>query len=245
MFSIRKMVMPNRKVLDAVAKHRRQSHRQALREYRRLKDQVPALIRQLAGPTVAAHDRAFRLLTGMGDTVMDELLAALADPTSDPIVAGEVVSLLGVTGDSRAIEPLWAFFQANQCDPERASTVALSLAGLGDDRTLPYLRESLRTGDRDSVSNAAAAMIMVGQMEDLPLLRTVHRQFKADTEIRAGVANAVLSILGEADQETLESELDDIENSLADHDLWDDIWALLEQSFGPGRYRRRRRHPRL
>jgi hypothetical protein len=85
-------------------------------------------------------------------------------------------------------------------------------------------------------------MIALGQMEDIPSLRTVHRQFKADTEIRLGVANALLSILGETDQATMEQELDDIRDNIADHDLWDDIWALLEQSFGPGRYSRLRRH---
>jgi len=230
--------MPNRQVLDAAAERRRQGHHLAVREYRRYKSEVPTLIRQLGGPTQAAHDRAFRLLAKMADVVADELLAALSDPALDPVAAEEVVSLLGTAGDSRAIEPVWAFFQANRGDPERASTAALSLAGLGDDRVLPYLRESLRTGDAESVANAAAAMIVAGQIEDLPLLRTVHRQFKADTGIRLGVANAILSILGEADPETMEHELDDIESSIADHDLWDDIWAQLEHAFGPDRYQR-------
>lgn len=237
--------MPNRQVMEAAAERRRQAHRLAVREYRRYKAQVPTLIRQLGGPTQAAHDRAFRLLSKMADAATDELLDALADPALDPIAADEVVSLLGTTGDPRAIEPIWAFMQANRNDADRASTAALSLAGLGDDRVLPYLRESLRTGDPASVSNAAAAMIMLGQVEDIPLLRTVHRQFKADTEVRLCVANAILSIVGEADQETLEHELDDIESSIADGDLWDDIWAQLEQAFGSDRYKRYyRRRPR-
>jgi len=231
--------MPNRKVLEAVAATRRQGRRLALREYRRYKAQVPTLIRQLGGPTQAAHDRAFRLLAKMADAVSDELLAALADPTLHPDVADEIVSLLGRTGDSRAIEPIWAFFQANQSNAERASTAALSLAFLGDDRVLPYLRESLLKGDSEQIANAAVAMIAVGQPQDIPLLRTVHRQFKADDEIRQGVANAILSILGETDQETFQQELDDIQASIADHDLWDDIWALLEKTLGPGRYTRR------
>jgi hypothetical protein len=84
----------------------------------------------------------------------------------------------------------------------------------------------------------------VGQMRDIPLLRTVHRQFKADTEIRVAVANAILSILGETDAATLQRELDDIQSSLADGDLWSDIWALMEQSFGPDRSLRRRPSPR-
>jgi len=236
--------MPNLKVLDAASAGRRRGRRLALREYHRYKKEVPNLIRQLGGPTQAAHDRAFRLLSKMADAATDELLAALADPTLDSDAADEVVSLLGRTGDARAVEPIWAFFQANRHDLERASTAALSLSFLGDERVLPYLRESLKTGDNERVANAATAMIAVGQMEDIPLLRTVHRQFKADTEIRVGVANAVLSILGETDQAALEREMDDIQCSLADSDLWSDIWALMEQSFGPDRSLRRRPNPR-
>jgi HEAT repeat protein len=236
--------MPNTKVLDAAAASLRRSHRLALREYHHYKKEVPTLIRQLGGPTQVAHDRAFRLLSKMADAITDELLAALADPTLDPDAADEVVSLLGRTGDPRAVKPIWAFFQANRRDLERASTAALSLSFLGDERVLPYLRESLKTGDNERVANAATAMIAVGQMEDIPLLRTVHRQFKADTEIRVGVANAILSILGETGQATLEREMDDIQGSLADCDLWSDIWALMEQSFGPDRSLHRRPSPR-
>ncbi len=231
--------MPNKKVLKAAADRRRQAHRLAVHEYRRYRDQVPDLIRQLGSPAQPEHDRAFRLLIKMGDTITDELLAALGDSRLDSIVADEVVSLLGATGDARAVEPAWAYFQANQQDPERASTAALSVAGLGDDRVLPYLREALQFGDRESVANAAAAMITVGQLEDIPLLRLVHRQFKADVDIRKGVANAVLTILGESDRGSMERALNEIENSIADHDLWDDIWAELERTFGPNRHRRR------
>ena len=236
--------MPNLKVLDAADASRRRGRRLALREYHRYQKEVPNLIRQLGGPTQVAHDRAFRLLSKMADAATDELLAALADPTLDPDAADEVVSLLGRAGDARAIEPIWAFFQANRHDLERASTAALSLSFLGNERVLPYLRESLKTGDNERVANAATAMIAVGHMEDIPRLRTVHRQFKADTEIRMGVANAILSILGEADQATLEREMDDIQGSLADCDLWSDIWALMEQSFGPDHSLHRRPSPR-
>ena len=232
--------MPNRKVLDAAEASRRRGRRLALREYHRYQKEVPTLIRQLGGPTQAAHDRAFRLLSKMIGADTDELLAALADPTLDPDAADEVVSLLGRAGDARAVEPIWAFFQANQPDPERASTAALSLSFLGDERVLPYLRESLKTGDNERVANAATAMIAVGQMADIPSLRVVHRQFKADTEIRVAVANAILSILGETDATTLQREMDDIQSSLSDSDLWSDIWELMEQSFGPDHSLRRR-----
>jgi len=237
--------MPNRKVLDAAEASRRRGRRLALREYHRYQKEVPTLIRQLGGPTQAAHDRAFRLLSKMIGADTDELLAALADPTLDPDAADEVVSLLGRAGDARAVEPIWAFFQANQPDPERASTAALSLSFLGDERVLPYLRESLKTGDNERVANAATAMIAVGQMTDIPSLRVVHRQFKADTEIRVAVANAILSILGETDATTLQREMDDIQSSLSDSDLWSDIWELMEQSFGPDRSLRRRPGTRI
>ena len=235
--------MPNLKVLDAAEASRRRGRRLALREYHRYQKEVPTLIRQLGGPTQAAHDRAFRLLSKMIGADTDELLAALADPTLDPDAADEVVSLLGRAGDARAVEPIWAFFQANQPDPERASTAALSLSFLGDERVLPYLRESLKTGDNERVANAATAMIAVGQMTDIPSLRVVHRQFKADTEIRVAVANAILSILGETDATTLQREMDDIQSSLSDSDLWSDIWTLMEQSFGSDRSLRRRPNP--
>jgi HEAT repeat protein len=236
--------MPNLKVLDAAQANRRRGRHLALREYHRYQKEVPTLIRQLGGPTQAAHDRAFRLLSKMIGAATDELLAALADPRLHPDAADEVISLLGRAGDARAIEPIWAFFQANRADPERTSTAALSLSFLGDERVLPFLRESLKTGDNERVANAATAMIAVGKMEDIPLLRIVHRQFKADTEIRGAVANAILSILGETDKATLQRELDDIQSSLADSDLWSDIWALMEQSFGPDRSLRGRPHPR-
>lgn len=78
--------------------------------------------------------------------------------------------------DERAREPIWQFFQANQNDPERASTAALSLAGLGDDRVLPYLRAGLDAGNEELVANSVAAMIMMGQTKDLPHLRQAHRR---------------------------------------------------------------------
>ncbi len=126
--------MPNLKILKVNDERRREMRPAAERLYRQHQDQIPRLIRQLGGPTQAEHDRAFDLLSQMGEMVASELLDALADPTLDVIAADEAVSLLGVTGDERAREPLWQFFQAHQDDLERASTAALSLSGLGDDR---------------------------------------------------------------------------------------------------------------
>jgi len=223
--------MPNLKILKAAAERRRQMRPEAERLYRQYRDQVPRLIRQLAGPTQEEHDRAFDLLSRMGEMIVSELLDALADPTLDEVAADEVVSLLGMTGDERAREPLWEFFQA-QADLERASSAALSLASLGDDRVLPFLRRTLDVDDDDLVSNAVAAMITVGTTEDIPHLRQVHRQHPTNWEIRFGIANAILSILGETDQRTFNRTLDDIQARFADRRLWDDIWTILDSEFG-------------
>jgi len=224
--------MPNRKVMLAMAEMRRQMRPEAERIHQQYAAEVPQLIRQLAGPTQAEHDRAFELLQRMGDTIVDELLAALADPELDPFAADEVVSLLGVTGDERAREPVWQFFQAHIDEPERASTAALSLASLLDERVLPYLRQSLDSEDRDCVANAVAGMIMLGEMEDIPRLRAVHRWYRGDPEIRFGIANAILTILGETDQRTFSRTMDDIRYSFADYPLWEDMWYILDSQFG-------------
>lgn len=204
----------------------------AERLYHQYHDRVPQLIRHLAGPTQDEHDRAFELLKQMGQVIATELLDALADPTLDDIAADEIVSLLGLTGDDRAREPLWQFFQAHQDDLERASTIALSLSGLGDDRILPFLRQTLDADDPEIVSNAVAAMIIVGAMEDVPRLRELHRHYLTDDEIRFGIANAILTIVGETEQHTFNRALDDIQAHFADRHLWDDIWAILDAQFG-------------
>jgi len=228
--------MPNRKVMKAAAEHRCQTRPQAERAYHEHGARAHELIRQLAGPTQADHDLAFDQLVRMGEFVASELLDALADPTLDPTAADQVVSLLGGTGDERAREPVWQFLQANRGDPERVSTAALSLASLGDDRALPHLREGLDADDEEPVANGVAGMIMLGQLEDVPRLRQVHHRHRANREIRFGVANAVLTILGETDQRTFNRMLDEIRTSFADRDLWADIWDILESEFGHTRH---------
>ena len=228
--------MPNRKVMEASAERRHKMRPQAERAYRKYGARAHELIRQLGGPTQADHDRAFNRLVRMGEFIVDELLEALADPTLDSIATDEVVSLLGGAGDERAREPVWQFLQTNQDDPERVSTAALSLAGLGDDRALPYLREGLDADDEEVISNSVAGMIMVGQMEDIPRLRQAHRLHRANREIRFGIANAVLTIVGETDHRTFNRTLDEIQASFADRDLWADIWAILESEFGTPRH---------
>ncbi|MEA3339523.1 MAG: HEAT repeat domain-containing protein, partial [Chloroflexota bacterium] len=146
--------MPNRRVMKAADEMRQNARPKAKRIYNKHRKQVRNAIRQMAGPTQEKHDWAFDLLSSMGEFVVSELLEALADPTLDPIAIDEIVSLLGATGDERARKPIWEFFQDNLDDPERASTAALSLTGLGDDRVLPYLRESMDAADDELVANA-------------------------------------------------------------------------------------------
>jgi len=224
--------MPNRKMMEALSQRRLKMRPKAKRAYRRYGPQTRELIRQLGSHTQTEHDQAFDRLARMVEFIVDDLLEALADPTLNPIAVDEVVSLLGTTGDERAQEPVWQFLQANQDDPERVSTAAMCLAGLGDDRALPYLRKGLEADDEELIANSAAAMIMVGQMEDLPRLRQLHRRYRANREIRFTVANAVLTIVGEADRHTFNRTLDEIQSSFADRDLWADIWAILESEFG-------------
>jgi HEAT repeat protein len=219
-------------MLETMAEGRRQMRPAAERVHGQYHDQVPQLIRQLAGPTQAEHDLAYDLLRQMGDMVVPDLLAALDDPTLDDIVADEVVSLLGMAGDDRAREPLWEFFQTYQDDPERASTAALSLAYLADERILPFVRQSLDAHDEEIVSNAVVSLFVIGTTEDIPRLRELHRGHLTHQEIRSAIANAVLTILGETSQRTFERTLDDIQTRFADRHLWDDIWAILEGEFG-------------
>jgi HEAT repeat protein len=224
--------MPNHKMLEAMAEDRRQMRPAAERVYAEYRHQVPRLIRQLAGPTQADHDDALDLLHQMGDLIVSELLAALDDPGLDEVAVDGVVSLLGMTGDDRAREPVWEFFQAHQDDVERASTAALSLAYLADERVLPFVRQALDAEDEDVVSNAVVSLFVVGTLDDIPRLRALHREHLTSQEIRAGIANAVLTIVGEADQRTFNRTLDDIQAHFADRHLWDDIWATLENEFG-------------
>jgi HEAT repeat protein len=228
--------MPNRKLMEAAAENRQRMRSRARRIHRKHGAQARELIGQLAGPTQRDHDRAYGRLREMGEFVVPELLEALEDPTTDPIVVDEVISLLALTGDERALEPVWRFFQDNQDDPERGSTAALGLASLGDDRALPHLREYLDADDEELVANSVAGMIMVGQLEDVPGLRAAHCRHRANREIRAAVASAVLAILEETDQHTFNRTLDEIRTSFADRNLWDDIWDILESSIGHRSY---------
>lgn len=228
--------MPNRKVMEAAAERRREMRPRAERAYREHGSRARELIRQLASPTQADHDQARDLLREMGELVTPELLDGLADPTLEPLATDEVISLLGLTGDERAREPIWQFLQDNQDNQERLHTAALSLAGLGDDRALTYLRDGLDSDDEEMVANSAAGMIIVGELEDVKRLREVHRRHRGNREIRTVIADAVLTILGETDQRTFERTMDEIRTSFTDRRLWADIWAILDSRFGTGNH---------
>jgi hypothetical protein len=59
--------MPNLRILQVGAELCREMRPAAERAYPYHRDQVPHLIRQLRGPTQAGHDRAFDLLSQMGE----------------------------------------------------------------------------------------------------------------------------------------------------------------------------------
>jgi hypothetical protein len=99
---------------------------------------------------------------------------------------------------------------------------------------LPYVRQSLQARDEELVSNATASLISLGKLEDVDRLRLVHLRFMGNREISMGAASAILTILGETDEATMRQKMDEIEASPVDAGLWDDIWSILEQQFGPG-----------
>ncbi len=212
--------------------HYQRIRRQAERAHRKYGHQIPELIARLAGPTQEEHDRAFERLSRMAPMIVSELLAALEAPDLDPLAEEEIVAMLGITGSDDARQAVWRFLQQNQDDPNRVSMAALSLAGLGDDRGRPYLLQGLESPDEEIVANSVAGLILLGQLEDVYILRQIHRQHRTNREIRYGVANAVLSILGETSQSIFNKTLDEIRTNFSDRDLWADIWAILESRFG-------------
>lgn len=223
--------MPNQKILDAIHLQVRSRRLQGRRVHRRYQQRVPELLEKLGSDSQAIHDKAFDLLAQMSMLIVPELIAVLEDPQADPLVQDEAGSLLGLTGDLRAREPLLRLLDRVQGNYKRMVNTALSLSGLGESSVLPILRRGLKSRDRNLISNAVAAMIAVGELEDVPRLRKIHRHFRTDPEIRMGTANAILAILEENGMQAVERTLDDIRESFADRALWEDIWELLEQSY--------------
>ena len=134
----------------------------------------------------------------------------------------------------RARMPLWEYFQRVRSDPERGSIAALSLSVMGDMRVLPFLRMELGCRSCRRVANAVAAMVTLGELEDVERLRAVHHRYLGNEEIRSGVANAILAILSNSDTRRLERTLEQIRTNFEDRALWGDLWTLLDNSFGLG-----------
>ena len=79
-----------------------------------------------------------------------------------------------------------------------------------------------------SQGRAVAGLIPLGELEDVDRLRLVSLRFLANREIRMA-AGAILTILGEVDEATVDRELEKIEASPVDAVLWDDLGYMLEQ----------------
>jgi hypothetical protein len=226
--------MPNTKVLQAAAQRRFARTSLAERVFNGYADQVPELIQHLAGTSRFDPNRAYNLIFQMNLLIVPELVSALQDPTLPEKVVDDVVALLGTTGDERARTPLWEFFEANKDRPERASRAARSLACLGDERVLSFVRSHLESGCSEQVLDLVHALVYLGKLEDIPRLRAIHRRFlgseKTCLKIRRGAACAILAILGEDSSNTNNRVMEQIRNSFADYILWKDIQAAREST---------------
>jgi hypothetical protein len=227
--------MPNSKVLKAAEERRQARISHAQRVYRSYSGQVRMLIHQLAGPSPADHDRAFRLLTGMNSMIIPQLIKALHDPALDDPAVDEVVLLLGDTGDENARQALKDHFIKVQGDPERSCTAMLSLAKLGDPEVLSLVRQHLDADHPEKICDAITALKYLGELEDINRLRAIHRISATygdyTRSIRKGIVDAILAILDEAGVHTAVRFLDQIRNSFADQALWKELSAYTEYSF--------------
>jgi hypothetical protein len=227
--------MPNSKVLKAAEERRQARLSHAQRVYRSYSGQVNSLIHQLAGPSQADHDRAYRLLTGMSGLIIPQLIEALHDHTLDDSAVDEVVALLGDTGDESARQAVNEHFIKVQDDPERSCTAMLSLAKLGDSEILSLVRQQLDADHPEKICTAITALKYIGELEDISRLRAIHHTSAVYGEytrsIRKGVVDAILAILDEAGAHTTARSLDQIRSSFADQGLWKELSAYTDYSF--------------
>jgi hypothetical protein len=227
--------MPNNKVLMAARERLQAQAAHAQRVYDGYSDQVNEIIRALDGTSRADQERAVRVLRQMSFLIVPELLAALQNPALNTTIINKVVSLLGDSCDDRAREPLWEYFQQVQGETEQASLIALSLARLGDERVLPFLRDELDCGSPERVINAVSGLCFMGELEDINRLRAIHRcSFGSGgntRKVRNGAVNAILAILDENGGHSANRTLDQIRNSFADRALWKEISAYTEYSY--------------
>ena len=227
--------MPNYKVLKAARERLQAQAAHTQRVYDGYSDQVNEIIRALDGSSRADQERAMRVLKQMSSLIVPELLAALQNHAFNNPIINKVVSLLGDSSDDRAREPLWEYYQQVEQETEQASLVALSLARLGDERVLSFLRNELDCGDPERVFNAVSGLRFLGELEDINRLRAIHRgSFGSGgytRKIRNGAVNAILAILDEDGGHSANRILDQIRNSFADRALWRDISAFTEYSY--------------
>lgn len=115
---------------------------------------VQQLIQQLADPAKASA--AVKALHEMGAKAADPLLAALTNPNET--IRRQVVSLLGVTKDPRAVEPL---MKLTGDLPKQVQNAAIAALGNynGDSRVADFLRQLARgQGEPDTRVSAIFAL---------------------------------------------------------------------------------------
>lgn len=226
--------MPNSKVLKAAEERRQARISHAQRVYKSYAGQVKSLIHQLAGPSQADHDRAFRLLTGMSSLIVPQLIEALNDPALNQTAVDEVVKLLGDTGDERARQAVREYFFKVQGDPECSCEAMLSLAKLGDPEILSLVRQQLNADHPEKIFRAITALKYLGELEDVSRLRAIHRTSAVYGDyarnIRKEVVDSILAILDEAGSHMAARSLDQIRSSFADQALWKEISAYTRYS---------------
>ncbi len=115
---------------------------------------VQALIRQLNDPK--AGSAALKTLYDMSPSIVDPLLVALADP--DVVIRMQVATLLGNSGDPRAVDALMKATQDSESRVRRSAIAALGKFE-GDTRIADFLRDlARRSGDETERAGAVFSL---------------------------------------------------------------------------------------
>ncbi|MCB9136054.1 MAG: HEAT repeat domain-containing protein [Anaerolineales bacterium] len=141
---------------------------------------VPRLLEGLASPDRVRQEIAFRALTEIGPVAVTALLDALTNPLT-PAVHQQIIRLLGLAGDSRAVEPLADILR-------RGATSTFSPRGVVS--ALYDSTVEARKLAADALGNLALPACVP------PLLSAT--RFDLDQEVRERAARA-LATLGDAD----------------------------------------------
>ncbi|MFO7898853.1 MAG: HEAT repeat domain-containing protein [Planctomycetota bacterium] len=174
---------------------------------------VYLLIKDLGDEKPTVRDEAERALARMGDAVLDEVIAALAnrhravrtmDPDRRPVARARAAKLLGGIGGDRAGKHLTAALRDRSPLVRRTACSAL-----GDMEWKPAVPELIEIVENDSPAVAGDAVLALGAIGDKaavkPLRRTLanpatlERKYKDDdhvARIRAGAAFA-LGMIGD------------------------------------------------